>query len=334
MIGKIFGPIFSAFRHHKLRMFGVLTLGILIFVLGFPARDLSDLVSTRASKMTGTYMQFDELNLKLFPSPGIHAENVLIEPSMPNAQLPPVKASSIDIAVSVLSALTARLGATIDIAGLFKGRVSVGLQDGEKLKSGEREKIVDLAVEKVNLAELSDYLRDGGLFAQFLQGQLDTTSNLRVDPMFGVQPRGQVRMNVLSFAFPSQSVQTPMGPMTTPPIALSKVALQAKMGDGTVEVQNLDFGGPGDDLSGKVTGNLGTRFLRDQMGVRPLIGAVDLNVDLTIKKAYVDANADSGVNILLDFLREHKRSETPQSLTFVFRVRGQEGQPPMIQRAQ
>ena len=80
LMGKILAPIISVFKFHKLKVLFVLFVAVILVIWNFPPGDLSDLVSDKASRATGIYMQFDSLGVALNPSPGIHADKLVIEP--------------------------------------------------------------------------------------------------------------------------------------------------------------------------------------------------------------------------------------------------------------
>lgn len=309
----------NIFRFHKLKIFSVFVFAVVFGLLLFPFGDLSDLVTAKVSEATQNrlYVQFDGMGLSLASGLGLEMDNVVIE----SQQFPSINASTLSVSPWILGALAARKGANVNAEGLFKGNVHVVYREGDKLKSEARLQNIDLEAQQVALAALSDFLRSGNIVPISMQGSLDLSTNLAVDPTFGEQPNGTIGMNIAGFTLPSQSFNTQMGPMQSPALRLGKVALKAKLAKGRLEIEDMTFGGSKDDLSGRLRGELGLAFQPDGQGsVRPVVNSYDLRVDLTASKAFMDPTLNPASGLLSGFLGPYK-SETPAGTRFAFRVR-------------
>lgn len=322
-MAQLLEPVLNLFRFHKLKMFVVLLFASIFAIWIFPSGDLSDLVSDRATRATGIYMQLDGLGLAFNPAPGIHADNLVVEPP----DLPPLKVESADIFVSILNAIMGKQAASAQLAGLFKGDVSVDFSEGDKLKSGERIKNVVVSTNKLDLSDVTDYLGQANMLALSLKGALTMNSTLHLDPTFAEQPSGQVGMEIGSFMMPSQMVPTQMGPLQTPPLQLGKVTMKADMKDGNLELQEFNFGGAKDGIAGKVHGQIQMRMQRMGPNVSPQIGTYKLAVDLTIPKSFLSANPTMGTAFsLLEGMGVGRfKKETSTEVKYVFAATGTPG---------
>lgn len=309
--------ITNLFRFHKLKFFAVAMFALFFGLIRFPYDDLSDLISSKISEATAGvwYLQFDRLNLAFLP-PGLQMENVLIE----SARLPTVNAASLKISPWIMGALTAKKGVSVDAEGVFKGHLVLSFKEGETLKSGDRMQNIDVQANRVALPNLSEFLRDGNMLSLAMQGAMDMTSQLAIDPLFDSQPKGNVGIKIGGFSLPSQSFNTQMGPLQTPTLKLGNVNLQTKMGDGKLEIEEMNFGTTKDDMNGKLRGELGLTMRRDASGVRPTIGGYDLRIDMTIRKAFMETASKSGAGLAFVMVEKFK-SETPQGTRFHFRVK-------------
>src|SRR5690349_14338154 len=84
----------------------VALMSMLVFLLVlFPINDLGDFVSTQVAKLTRNqvFLQFEELQMSLFPSPGMKVRQVYVE----GPTIPAISAQEIKFAPSI-SALIAQ----------------------------------------------------------------------------------------------------------------------------------------------------------------------------------------------------------------------------------
>lgn len=313
----VIGFIRDLLKFHKAKFAAVILFTLVFAALIFPYDDLGDMVTSKISEISAGawYIQFDKLNLGFAP-PGIKAENVVVESFL----LPTLNTQSLQISPWIAGALAGKAGAQISASGLFKGDVSIDFKEGDKQKSGEREKKIVIKAEHVALPQLAEFLRSGNIMNLALQGTLGADTNISIDPLFDRQPTGHIGMKVAGLVLPSQALNTQMGPVQTPTLNLGQLSVQAKMGEGRIELEDLSFGGPNEDLTGKVRGDLSMAFRRDVAGVRPQMGAYDLKVDLSVKKNFLEASSKSGAGLIFVFINKF-RQETPQGARFAFRMK-------------
>ncbi len=323
---KIFSPITALFRFHKLKMLGVVAFVLLFTILFFPYDDLSDLATAKVSQATNNsvYLQFDTLDLGFVP-PGVAMGNVSVE----TTTLPAIKAGHLALSPWLSGLVVGKQGGSVDAKGIFGGIVAADFREGEKGKSGARVNNIAVDAKGIKLPELAKFLATGNLAFFLLQGVLDLSTQLQIDPAFDTQPSGDVGFKIDNFSLPGQTLRIAMAPGSAPmPLALPEVKLgntkmTAKMENGALQIQDLSFGNDS-TLAGKVTGTLGVTFHRSPAGVQPIVGSYDLRVNLKLPKAFVQANEKAGLSLAFAMLPPTARKETAKGTELAFRV-----QPPI-----
>jgi type II secretion system protein N len=302
---------------YKWHLIITLLLSLVLAIQLFPSGDLRDLVSEQISQHTGAYATFEELELNLLPQPGFRAENIHVEPQ----GQPSLTAGSAEAGFSIVSLLLGRIAAKVTLSELFKGSLEVDFSEGEKLKSGHRIQNLGLSASGLNIDSLTDYLRSGNLVPVALTGVLDLNTELKIDPNFETQPSGSLGAEVKAMTLPSQTLQIPFQlgnetqymPVALPGLALGKVTMQARMSDGQIEIQELNFGGSGEGVAGKIRGKLGLSIRKIRMGnqemIQPQISTYQLNVDLVLQKRFYDAQMSTPLGLILnqDMIRTHEQ---------------------------
>ncbi len=323
-MGQALEPIVNLFRFHKLKMLVVLLFAVVFSLWIFPSGDLSDIVSDQATRGSGMYIQLEGLSLAFNPGPGIHAENLVIEPP----DMPAIDAASAEVYPSIIDAILGKTAAAAYLSGLFKGDVSVDVSEGDKMKSGERVKNLTLVTERLDLSRVGDYMRDANMMNLELKGAMNLNTTMSIDPAFTNQPSGTAAVDIANFSLPAQTLQTQMGPIQTPPLALGKLSVQAKMNDGQLELQEVNFGGAKDGLSGKVKGQIVMNMRRVGAVVSPVIGNYKLGIDLTIPKSFMTSNPMIGG--LLDGMVGKFKKETANEVRYTFAAQGVPGGVPIF----
>ena len=315
MIGQAIGVIVNLFRFHKLKMLAVFVLSLLFFIANFPQEDLSDWVSAKATQATGTYMQFDRMGINLIPSPGITVEDAVIEPMA----LPAIEAKKLDAAVSVMSALTAKLAVTADLQGIFKGDVNLDFA-----QAGGNMNNIAIGASGINLEDVSGFIRKGNLMqpALALEGGLNLNTDLKVDHTFEQQPSGTIGADIKAFKIPGQTIMIDFNgvpvPMPLPALDIGAVNLKAKMGDGQMDIEQMKFGGPNSDLKGTIKGTVKMNLVRGPAGAIPVINDYNLNIDITAAKSFL--NSDMGKSMTL-FLGSKVKKDDANETQYAFALR-------------
>lgn len=288
-------------RYHKLKFVSVFLFALIFAVLIFPYNDLRDIITRKISEATdkSVYLQFKSMSLA-FPL-GLHVEDVLIE----TPSLPTLSARSMTLVPGFLGLLTASPSGSVSAEGLFKGSFEASLKSGDKTKAGVRKQVIDVAIEKIALQSLSEFLRSAEFMSLVMQGSLSMKTNVQVDPNFETQPGGTVDVRIASFVIPNPTVQTPLGPFQMPTMKWDKFNLKGKMADGRLVIEDLTIGDAAkDEIFGKVTGSVNLAFRGKGAQARPEFSGYDLKLDLSVKNSFVENNRS--VAPLFDFIGKYK----------------------------
>lgn len=291
-MSALFSPIRNLFRFHKLKVLGILAFALVFTLLFFPYDDLSDLVTAKVSQITNNtvYLQFDSLGLGFAP-PSVAMDEVVVE----TQTLPSIKAGHLSATPLLMGLLTGKPGGSVDAENLFGGVVAADYREGDKpAKGSEATKIVGIDAKGLKLPELSKFLRDANVAPLSLQGVLDLSTNVTVDPLFNTQPNGDVEMKITNLVFPTQSLPVMGMKVAIPELKLGVTKLTAKMENGSLNISDFSFGND-KTVSGKVSGQLKVAFQRSNAGVTPMIGVYDLKVSLKMPPDFAQAN-QQGLN--------------------------------------
>jgi type II secretion system protein N len=321
-VSTIVSPIAALLKFHKLKILGALGFAVLFGFLIFPYDDLADLATAKVSQITNNsvYLQFDTLDLGLLP-PGVSMGNVSVE----TRTLPAVKAGHLDISPWLSGLIVGKQGGSVDAKDLFGGVVAADFHEGEKTKGGERVKSIAVDAKGLKLPVLAKFLSEGNLAQFLLQGTLDASTQLQIDPLFETQPSGDVGLKIDNFSLPGQTLHVSMAPgapampLPLPEVKLGNTKLNAKMADGSLQIQDFSFGND-NTLAGKVTGQIGVTFRRSNAGVQPIVGSYDLRVNLRLPRAFVAANEKAGLSLAFAMLPPQARKETPKGTELSFRI--------------
>lgn len=329
-MGQILSPLAALFRNHKMKMLIALGFTLVFAVILFPNDDLSDYVSAQVSKSSGMYIEMNNLGFDLFPSPGVNAHDVSIEPR----GVRPLKVGGLSTHISLGKVLTARLGFSADFEKIFRGDINLVYGQGDKAKSGERFDELALHGEKVSLDDVSDYLKSSGQLGMKLQGSLKLDTNLRLDHSFSEQPSAVVSADIGSFSIPSQSIMIDFNGVPVaqqlPTLELGRVVLRnAKLKDGTLEISEMTIGDPKAEIFGKMKGTMSLLLRKNPMGVQPEISNVDMAMDLQIDQSFYDRNQKSVLGGFFLLIPPAAKQDTPKGPRLAFRLKlNRAGEPP------
>lgn len=320
-MSQILSPILNVFKNHKLKLLSVIALALVFFVLMFPGSDLGDLVAAQVNRNPAIYVQFDELNLSFFPTPGIGANEVAIEPR----GLPSLKAESISAHVLLGKLLGLKLGVSVSARKIFKGDVDFSYAQGAKAKSGIPSDEISIQAEGLNLDSVSDYLRSAGLLPLKLVGNLKLNTQMKLDHLFADQPSGTASLEIPGFAIPSQTIMVDFNgvpvPQQLPNLEFGKINVRsAKIGDGVLDLQDVAIGDGKSEINGKIKGTIGLQ-IRSGPQPRPEMNSMDLAMDLMVDKSFLERNQKSVLGGFLILIPQNLKQDTPKGTRLAFRMR-------------
>lgn len=297
-----------ALLNSKLKIFVMLVSLVFFLFALFPVNDLGDLVSTQVARVTGNklFLQFEELKMSLFPTPGMKFEQVYVEA----AGVPGVSAAEIKFAPSIGGLIAQKPYGSVSAKGLFKGDVQIHVKSGTRTDTGVERQKIEINAQKLSLQELRNVAR----LPVLLKGNLDFESTALVDLTFSEQPDMDVSLSISQFELPPANVMTPMGPITMPDLKLSSVEIKGRLTGGRLIIESGQIGRENDELRGSITGNLDLRLISNRGVINPVVGGYDFKIDLRAKRNFQDRAA-----LFLSFIDSYKTT-TPDGSQYKFRV--------------
>jgi type II secretion system protein N len=276
MIEKIFSPIFSVLRNHKRKAAIFLLLYLVFLYFLFPFNDLGDLVAQKVSDATSgqVFVNFDTLDLNLFPEPGVALKNVTVE----TAFTPRLSAKLLTLAPSIAGLLSFKPGVNAHAESLFGGTVNLSTRGGEKSSQGKLKQKISLDLSKINLADLVDLAQLPMKLTGLLSGSLDS----QLDLDFIDQPSADMNISMAKVQLPESSLNTPMGPFDLPKLALNDILLDGHADKGSIDVSKLSIGKPGGDFYATATGKFDCSFQKLGNNISPRPGAYDFTVRMQV----------------------------------------------------
>lgn len=274
--------IFRFLKKHWLKFVLWISLSLSFVFFLFPFDDLSDLVTTQVSKLTGgqIYLRFDRFSVSPL-GPKAEFDNVFVE----TPSLPGLHASELSIAPSFMSMINKKPQGKVEAKGLLKGNVEIQIKGGAKTDKGQERHTIDLNVKKVSLRELRDLMR----LVVPIKGDLSIQANSLTDFTFTEQPEGDINVSIDQFEMPASNINLPMtGPVNLPEIKLKQVELKGRITGGKFIIESGKIGDPKDELSGTIKGDMILQLLPNGGAVSPSFGSYSFSVSLKIKKGLQD----------------------------------------------
>ncbi len=308
-------PILSLLRYHKLKILVMVISAIVFFVLLFPFSDISLFVSNFIARSTRNQvvLQFEDLALKLLPSPGFQMSQLVVT-------TPFVSGLKVDemIITPAISSVFGNIGMTAQLNGIMGGNLQFFVKVLEQTDQGEITLDTYIRTQSISIQEflqmVSPELNVDGLLNFQAEGQLDSS--------FEVQPDFKLQTQTQSFKLQALSVPTPIGPFSIPAISLKGIAMQANLKEGQLQIESLELGQEGDDIVGQINGFVDVQIRKRMNKTEFLPGNYNLACRLMLK-----SNLENHFRSLLNILNlsQHKKGNT-----YSFRITGNPDQVPNV----
>lgn len=289
---------------------GILSIFLFVALL-FPFNDLSDLVSTQVAQLTGNqvFVQFEELKLSIFSGLGLELRGVYVE----GTQIPTISADEIVVAPSVSGLIQQKPYGKAVANGFLKGSAEIHVSGGKNTENGLARTQVDFSAKDLNLKSLREMVT----LPIPIEGNISTQSSFQIETNFEEQPDGDITLTLSNFELPPASVETQMGPVTLPDLKIKTIELRGRIYNGRLDIQEGKIGGPTEELSGTIKGNIAISY---KPATGPVFGGYSFDIDLKVKKSL-----QSRASLFLVMLDGYKR-ETPEGPQFNVRIAGDDFQ--------
>ncbi len=276
----IINPFLNLFRFHKFKMFFVVVLTLIFFVLFFPYYQLSSLIEAQISKASRgqTQVSFSDLGLSLFPL-AITAKDISIyAPQMPSALF--IEKAYARPSISAL--LRFKFGVSVSATNIFGGNLSFNYSElGQGTSKNKESQMfqIDAKLDQIDIIKLASWFK-----APFSTGgKLSGSFDFKADNKAFEQPLG-------AFQFVGQRVQLPstIKVMNTdlllPEGEFKKIDLKGRIANGQLTIAESVFGLPSDVVYGKIKGSLGLTFTSMGGRLTPRPSQYDFSLDLNLDK--------------------------------------------------
>ncbi len=300
-------------KYHKKKIALVVLLIFLFFILLFPYKDLSNLLTFQVSKATQNqvFLRFDKIGLSFLPGLGIKLTDVRIDtPSLPTIQV-----DQLSIAFSLMKLLVFKVVLNLSAQGLWEGQVQFA-GEVENMRSSPHLSSASLKFENINLQRLSAFIQSSRKSPLEFVGQLKGQMEWEVeDPSFKKQPRGQMVVTVTNMQPPS-SVSTALGPLALPDIKFSSLSMKVRLGGGQVMIDEGRLGQNQEPMSGQFKGKVGLKWRRAGTKLSVNLKDYELKLDMHVKKSL-----KSELALFLGFIGKFE-TKTNDGSRYLFEVSG------------
>jgi type II secretion system protein N len=270
------GTIGFLARHLAFTLIAMLIFAVVLFPFG----DLGDLVTVQVSKNTQNrvFVQFDDMSLSVFPSPGVDLNSVHLEVQ----GLPPLSIQNLNVTPSLGMLISQKPAGSATAQGLLGGNVKVSAGSGKKSESGNSRERLRLHAEKISLENLKELAH----LPVNLKGRLNIDSEAQYMLSMQEQPEVELTLSIDNFELPPSTVNLEMGPVTLPDLKLQNVELKGRLVGGKLNIEEGKIGKEGDEVRGTLKGGMGLSLQSQGGQFFPVPGAYSFDIDLNVKNSF------------------------------------------------
>jgi len=304
-------PIINFLRTQWPKIIFSLFSAVFFFFIFFPYDDLSDFVTGQVAKLSQNqvFIQFDGMGLSFIPSPAIKLSDVELD----MANLPTLKAGSIDLAPSIASFLSFRTGMDARAENFLNGNVDLSFREGDKLDDGERIKNISIQAEQIEMSKVMSLISA----PINLKGSANTVLEVSIDPSFRQQPDGELELSVSKMRLPPSTIPTQLGPISLPQIEFSKFEIKGRLVGSELIINDTFFGSTQDDIHGKLRGKMGVTINKRGLSIQPRFSSYDLKVEFFVKDSM-----ERQLSAFLGLIDSKYKNRTNVGTRYAFRAAG------------
>lgn len=273
-------PIINVFKFHKFKIFFVVLMTFIFYVLFFPYHQLSSIIENQISKSSRGALQvsFTDLSLSLFPF-GVSAKNVsLFTPQMPS----PLLIEKAYIRPSIGDLFKFKQGGVLTAENIWGGSLTVQFSDlGQGNSSNKDSKMVrlNLSFSNLDLGQFANWFKAPFSTAGKISGQL----NLTLDQRAFEQPVGNFSIQGRKVKLPSV-IKVMQMDFILPEAEWKTVDIKGKLASGQFTLAESTLGAPSDAIYGKFKGSMGLTLVSLGGRLSPRPSQYDFKVDLNLNK--------------------------------------------------
>jgi hypothetical protein len=299
----------------------LMAISFVLFIFFFPTSDLHDKITSEVALRSQGSVYLEMEGFSLLPNK-MSLQGLEIEPR----SFSPLKIQQLDFSFSPVKLIQMAKNrmpyGEISVENLLGGDLILDINPGPESTNGVSQLKLKADLKRLSLQRASRFAKTN--FP--MKGSLNLEIEGSLDPTFSEQPDGKMELVLEKFELPPGSFDSPMGPVPTPSLYLSKIQIKGRINDGRLYIDNGNIGGPNDEMSGTIKGSLQLSLVGGLGTVTPRFGSYDFEVDLQTTQAF-----DEKVQFLI-LLNAYKKPTEKGSL-YKFKMMGQNFMGPPTLRA-
>lgn len=273
-------PFLNVFRFHKFKIFFLLLMVFVFYVVLFPYHLLSGIIESQVSKASRGQVQvsFQDLSLSVFPF-GISAKNVSVfTPQMPS----PLFIERAYVRPSIADLLRFKTGGVLTAENIWGGDLTFQFSSlGQGTSKNKQSDMIRIVADfsRLNLAQLATWYKAPFSTGGTLSGQVDIT----LDNKAFEQPNGKFAFKGSKIQLPS-TVKVMQMDLLLPEGEFKNLDIKGRMASGQLNLAESTFGVPSDAIYGKVKGTMGLNVVSMGGRLMPRPTEFDFALDLNLDK--------------------------------------------------
>lgn len=280
----------------------VVIFSIVLFVFLFPKNELSDFISKTVANQTQNQINLDFEDMSFTNTLGVQLDKVFFE----MAGRPAITLKELITNPDIMAALKQKPYGQLKMTGLFKGDAQISIS---KYKTDNDTKVehslIAVSANKVDLMGLKSFLKLP--FEMHGRANLNTKAisifqfippaNGNTQAPFQLVEIPELTLTVKNFDMPPFTLEQGMAlPFNVPGLKLSEIVLKARLYENTFQIQELQLGRSGDELTGIIKGNVTM-----MTGSAMFPEGYDITTDLKMRQSFHDK-----ISLLLPILNANR----------------------------
>ncbi|MBL7542467.1 MAG: hypothetical protein JNL11_01555 [Bdellovibrionaceae bacterium] len=281
------------FRRHVFKIMSAVSLSILLFILLFPKNELSDFISRTVYQQTGNQhkLDFDDMSFSWAGGLAIQLDRVYFQAR----GFPPLTLKELIASPDIMSAINHKPYGRVKVTGLFNGNaeISVGKYRPDGDSDGkEDQSLISLSANRLDISNLKSFLN----LPFDLNGNAELSAKIISDFNNTPPPTGgsglplqivgvpEMSLTIKNFDMPPFMLERglPM-PVNVPGLKFSEIVFKGRLYGNTFQIEELQLGKPGDELAGRIKGNIS--LTKTPI---PQIEKYDITTDLQFRQSFHD----------------------------------------------